>query len=48
MFVLRPLRWYGMATCLRQGWTTRVNGVEVSMRGERKRLAAPELERTSA
>ncbi len=30
-FVLRPLRYYGMATCLKQGWTTRTEGVEVEM-----------------
>jgi hyaluronan synthase len=27
--VLRPMRLYGMATCLRQGWVTRAGGVEV-------------------
>jgi hyaluronan synthase len=29
-FVLRAVRWYGMATCLRTGWGTRQN-VEVSL-----------------
>jgi hyaluronan synthase len=27
--VLRPIRLYGMATCLRQGWVTRGSKVEV-------------------
>jgi hyaluronan synthase len=31
MFVLRPLRFYGAVTCLRQGWVTRVSGVEVAI-----------------
>jgi hyaluronan synthase len=31
MFVLRPLRFYGAVTCLRQGWVTRVSGVEVEI-----------------
>jgi hyaluronan synthase len=29
--VLRGARWFGMATCLRGGWGTRQNGVEVTM-----------------
>jgi hyaluronan synthase len=29
LVLLRPLRLYGLATCLRQGWTTRVEGAEV-------------------
>jgi hyaluronan synthase len=29
--VLRAIWWYGMATCLRTGWGTRQNGVEVSL-----------------
>jgi hyaluronan synthase len=29
--VLRPLRLYGICTCLRQGWVTRVKKVEVSI-----------------
>jgi hyaluronan synthase len=28
--VLRPIRLYGIFTCLRQGWITRVHGVEVA------------------
>jgi len=31
-FVLRPIRWYAMATCLRTGWGTRTD-VEVSLGG---------------
>ncbi|GAA2108364.1 glycosyltransferase [Streptomyces synnematoformans] len=31
--VLRPLRWYGMATCARTGWGTRQGGAEVSLDG---------------
>ena len=27
--VLRPIRVYGVVTCLRQGWVTRQKGVEV-------------------
>ena len=30
-FVLRPLRYYGIATCMKQSWTTRTEGVEVEM-----------------
>lgn len=29
-FVLRPVRWYAMATCLRTGWGTRAD-VEVTL-----------------
>jgi hyaluronan synthase len=29
--VLRGIWWYGMATCLKTGWGTRQNGVEVSL-----------------
>jgi hyaluronan synthase len=29
--VLRVVRWYAMATCLRGGWGTRQNGVEVTL-----------------
>jgi hypothetical protein len=32
--VLRPVRLYGITTCLRQGWVTRVHGVEVSAEQE--------------
>jgi hyaluronan synthase len=38
--VLRPLRLYGIATCLRQGWTTRNDGAET--------LTPPEIHTTSA
>lgn len=31
--VLRGVRWYAMATCLRTGWGTRQNGVEVTLGG---------------
>jgi hyaluronan synthase len=31
MFVLRPLRFWGIATCLRQDWTTRTDGVEIGI-----------------
>lgn len=31
MFALRPLRFYGAATCLRQGWVTRQAGAEVGI-----------------
>lgn len=30
-FVLRPIRFLGIATCLRQRWTTRTEGVEVAI-----------------
>ena len=30
-FVLRPLRFYGIATFLRQGWKTRAGGAEVAL-----------------
>jgi hyaluronan synthase len=30
-FILRPIRFLGIATCLRQGWTTRTEGVEVAI-----------------
>ncbi len=33
MFALRWFRFYGMATCLRQGWNARQAGVEVAMGG---------------
>lgn len=36
LMVLRPLRLYGIATCLRQGWTTRTAGAEA--------LTPPQLE----
>ena len=32
--VLRPLRWYGIATYRRQGWTTRQDGAEVGIEPE--------------
>jgi hyaluronan synthase len=32
-FVLRPLRWYGMATCMKTGWGTRET-VEVTLGGK--------------
>ena len=31
--VLRAVRWYAMFTCLRTGWGTRQNGVEVALAG---------------
>lgn len=31
--VLRPVRLYGIATCLKQGWVTRLHGVEVGAQG---------------
>lgn len=40
LVLLRPLRLYGLATCLRQGWTTRVDGAEV--------LESPRPERSLA
>jgi hyaluronan synthase len=33
LFVLRPVRWYAMATCMRTGWGTRQHGVEVELAG---------------
>jgi hyaluronan synthase len=55
MLVLRPLRFWGIATCLRQNWTTRTQGVEVSLGDDKPDdsketggLAAPQLERVSA
>jgi len=32
-FVLRALRWYAIATCLKTGWGTRGDGVEVGLGG---------------
>ena len=32
-FCLRPVRLYGIATCLKQGWVTRQDGVEVTSEG---------------
>lgn len=40
MAVLRPIRFYGMATCLRQGWTTRNSGIEVSIAAEPEKVPA--------
>jgi hyaluronan synthase len=40
LLVLRPLRLYGIATCQRQGWTTRTDGAEA--------LTTPQLETESA
>jgi hyaluronan synthase len=31
LFVLRPIRVYGVFTCLNQGWTTRESAVEISL-----------------
>jgi hypothetical protein len=31
MFALRPLRFWGIATCLRQDWTTRIDGAEIAI-----------------
>jgi hyaluronan synthase len=39
-FVLRPLRFYGIATFLRQGWATRTDGAEVAITPARERAAA--------
>lgn len=39
-FVLRPLRFYGIATFRRQGWTTRTEGVEVAIAPAADRIAA--------
>lgn len=42
LVVLRPLRFYGICTCLRQGWVTRVKKVEVGIGSARdKRPAVP-------
>ncbi|MFJ8862534.1 hypothetical protein ACIRD8_29405 [Streptomyces sp. NPDC102451] len=27
--MLRPVRWYGLLTCMRTGWGTRADGAEV-------------------
>lgn len=35
-FVLRVVRWYAMATCLKTGWGTRQGGVEVGMTPKEK------------
>jgi hyaluronan synthase len=32
--ILRPIRLYGIVTCLKQGWVTRTKGVEVAARRE--------------
>ena len=37
--VLRPLRFYGMATWKRQGWTTRNQGAEIGITGGQKMAA---------
>ncbi len=39
-FVLRPLRFYGIATFLRQGWTTRTAGAEVAITPAAERAPA--------
>ena len=39
-FVLRPLRFYGIATFRRQGWTTRTEGVEVAIAPAANRIVA--------
>ena len=39
-FVLRPLRFYGIATFLRQGWNTRTEGAEVALASAGERAAA--------
>lgn len=50
LFILRPLRLYGMATCMRQGWTTRTSGAEslgapnVGYVGEGRKARGRELE----
>jgi hyaluronan synthase len=31
LLVLRPLRLYGLLTCLKQGWTTRADGAEIAL-----------------
>jgi hyaluronan synthase len=38
-FVLRPLRFYGIATFLRQGWNTRTDGAEVALASAGERAA---------
>jgi hyaluronan synthase len=38
--VLRPVRLYGMVTCLRQGWKTRAKGAEVTIAPARDRVPA--------
>jgi hyaluronan synthase len=46
-YCLRPVRLYGIVTCLRQGWVTRQDGVEVTAEGsEERRWAAPADRRT--
>jgi hyaluronan synthase len=42
MFVLRPLRFYGIATCMRQGWVTRTKKVEVGI-GAAAEKAGPDV-----
>lgn len=39
--VLRPVRWYGMATCARTGWGTRDDGAEVTLTDPATGAAAP-------
>ena len=39
-FVLRPLRFYGIATYRRQGWTTRTEGVEMAIAPAANRIVA--------
>jgi hyaluronan synthase len=35
-YCLRPVRFYGIVTCLRQGWVTRQQGVEITEDGVRR------------
>ncbi len=42
MFVLRPLRFYGVCTCMRQGWVTRTKKVEVGI-GSAAQKTGPEV-----
>ena len=47
LLVLRPLRLYGICTCLRQGWVTRVNKVEVGIGSAADRRPAAQATRAS-
>lgn len=46
--VLRPVRWYGMATCARTGWGTRTAGAEVALDGPPAATAVVDVDQAEA
>lgn len=45
LFVLRPLRFYGICTCMRQGWVTRTKKVEVGIGSAAETTGPPDVVR---